>query len=334
MHNKNVILTECQQNDIIKTFPKIELSYETYHNKVLQEKDGDVFLAIPQGKKYFAWLKSLFECILLEIVENKKICDITIYSVEYAHSKHVNTPKGGGYSAGYGTGTGTGIGTIFYGTLFSFENDKRQCFCIEDVYYYMNKNVCNYPFLNKLDLFHDFFNSGINQNNSDNVDILFGLPIITTNITEIYTIVKSLPYKIKNIQYYNQNGRKYNAYITNTYINTTLPKKEIVFRVRPDSTNDIYHLYNVDKISKKEVFYDIAYIPSYTTSVMMNNIFRKIKENGNLDLLEESDDEEEFENEDPHKFVNLDKFCNMNCIYNSRFKKWTPVSIAPNNGQL
>ena len=34
----------------------------------------------------------------------------------------------------------------------------------------------------------------------------------------------------------------------------------------------------------------------------MNNIFRNIKENTNLDALEESDDEEEFEN------ISLDKY--------------------------
>jgi hypothetical protein len=60
----------------------------------------------------------------------------------------------------------------------------------------------------------------------------------------------------------------------------------------------------------------------------MNKIFRKIKENANLDFLEESDDEEEFESEDPHKFVDLDKSYNMLCVYNHKFKKWVPVRIA------
>ena len=42
-------------------------------------------------------------------------------------------------------------------------------------------------------------------------------------------------------------------------------------------------------------YYDIACIPDYKTSVMMNSLFRDIKENRNLDFLEESDSEEEFE---------------------------------------
>ena len=40
---------------------------------------------------------------------------------------------------------------------------------------------------------------------------------------------------------------------------------------------------------------------------MMNSLFRTIKENDNLDLLEESDDDEEFENIQIDKFVNLEK---------------------------
>jgi len=60
----------------------------------------------------------------------------------------------------------------------------------------------------------------------------------------------------------------------------------------------------------------------------MNNLFRKIKENSNLDLLEESDDEEEFENTAIDKFVYLQKKVRMKCIYNSMFNKWLPVKIV------
>ena len=59
----------------------------------------------------------------------------------------------------------------------------------------------------------------------------------------------------------------------------------------------------------------------------MNNLFRNIKENSNLDLLEESDDEEEFENENKDKFVFLDKTIDMICNYNYKFKKWIPIKV-------
>jgi len=61
---------------------------------------------------------------------------------------------------------------------------------------------------------------------------------------------------------------------------------------------------------------------------MMNGIFRTIKENNNLDALEESDDEDEFENDKIDKYVDLSKSCNFVCVYNNKFKKWTPVRLA------
>ena len=85
---------------------------------------------------------------------------------------------------------------------------------------------------------------------------------------------------------------------------------------------------------KKDLFYNIAMIPDYKTSVFMNNLFRTIKENKNLDLLEESDDDEEFENINEDKFVDLTKTLVMKCVYMSKFRKWKPVSIAPKDAKI
>ena len=66
----------------------------------------------------------------------------------------------------------------------------------------------------------------------------------------------------------------------------------------------------------------------------MNSIFRNIKENANLDKLEESDSEEEFENDNIDKFVYLDKSYYMVCIYNNKFKKWTPIKLAEKGAKV
>ena len=76
--------------------------------------------------------------------------------------------------------------------------------------------------------------------------------------------------------------------------------------------------------------YDIAYIPDYQTSTMMNKLFRNIKENDNLDALEESDDEEEFENMNDDKFVDLEKCVKMECIFNKKFNKYVPIKVVHN----
>ena len=91
------------------------------------------------------------------------------------------------------------------------------------------------------------------------------------------------------------------------------------FIIRPDAQNDIYYVLrsNDEPILPNTM---IAHIPNYKTSVMMNSIFRNIKENRNLDALEESDDE----NEELVPLVDLNKCVRMACTFNSRFKRWQP----------
>ena len=78
------------------------------------------------------------------------------------------------------------------------------------------------------------------------------------------------------------------------------------------------------------MFYSYAVIPDYKTSTMMNDIFRNIKENDNLDALEESDDEEEFENINEDKFISLDMVKIMECSFNIQHSKWSPIKVVYN----
>jgi hypothetical protein len=140
--------------------------------------------------------------------------------------------------------------------------------------------------------------------------------------------------KEKETQYVRQENRQHNAH-EDTRKNVVHPyppivkakekekEKEVVFKVKADVQTDVYHLYGKD-----DALFDTCCIPTYTTSVMMNGIFRTIKENNNLDALEESDDEDEFENDKIDKYVDLNKSCNFVCVYNMKFKKWTPIRVS------
>jgi hypothetical protein len=44
-----------------------------------------------------------------------------------------------------------------------------------------------------------------------------------------------------------------------------------------------------------------------------------------LDALEESDDEEEFENDKEDRFVDLNKVLKMQCCFHPKFRKWVPL---------
>jgi hypothetical protein len=99
-----------------------------------------------------------------------------------------------------------------------------------------------------------------------------------------------------------------------------------VFYINPDLQNDIYYLSSL--AASSIISNNIAHIPDYKTSVFMNKLFRNIKENRNLDALEESDDEEEFENIQIDKFVDLNKVLKMRCNFNYKFQAWVPIQVV------
>jgi hypothetical protein len=111
---------------------------------------------------------------------------------------------------------------------------------------------------------------------------------------------------------------------------------QATFMVRPNIQNDIYELYVLPSatISRNaggggHVFHNFAHISGYKTSVMMNRLFRNITENERLDTMEESEDECDFENTEPDKYVTLTKECKMLCRFNKRFCRWVPIELAP-----
>jgi hypothetical protein len=108
---------------------------------------------------------------------------------------------------------------------------------------------------------------------------------------------------------------------------------EAIFKVKATIQDDIYNIYCFDYNGSTEPYCD-AMIPTYKSSVMMNGLFRTIKENANLDRLEESDDDDEFENINEDKFVDLNKSLVMRCVYSRRFRKWQPIGIITDKVKL
>ena len=112
-------------------------------------------------------------------------------------------------------------------------------------------------------------------------------------------------------------------------VDEMLTNIQAIFMVRPNIQNDIYELFvNTSNNRANElVFHNFAHISNYKTSVMMNRVFRNIIENERLDAQEESEDETEFENTDPDKYVSLHKELLMMCRFNKRFCRWVPVQL-------
>lgn len=105
---------------------------------------------------------------------------------------------------------------------------------------------------------------------------------------------------------------------------------QATFIVRPNIQNDIYELFvkNTSSRNNELMFHNFAHISSYKTSVMMNKLFRNIVENARLDAQEESEDEVEFENTEPDKYVSLHKEFIMVCQFHKRFCRWVPIQLS------
>ena len=322
---------------ILSEFPNIKLSYENItHNKV---SNYDIVLAVPEGKKCFAWFTTYQEknvCLIMELAENKQITNIKIMNAVFKSDMV--------------------FGTIFYGTMFY--HSRNNFFTLEDIFYYKGVDVSRNSWLKKFELFNKIMSDDIKQVSYNKNFIVFGLPLLSNNVDELQNKLTHIKYKIKTIQFRIFNISNKSLFVS--FANLTCPnvettktpqnksvvgvvkipklevpihsyqnykkRKEIVFNVKADVQNDIYHLYCKDDTSLEN--FNVAFIPNYTTSVMMNKLFRNIKENINLDALEESDDEDEFQNEKEDRFVNLEKTYNMMCSYNYKFKKWTPLRLA------
>ena len=193
-------------------------------------------------------------------------------------------------------------GTVLYGTMIH----KRgiQCFLMDDMFMFQGfKLNCNYE--TKLDIFNTLFTKYVCSSVYVKSQLLIMLPEISM------TPNRTPSYKVYNIRIINLQGP------TKYY---KLKSQNKFFTVKPTIKSDIYELYEYGH------FHSFAFIDTYKRSVMMNDLFRVVNENHNLDLIEESDSEEDFENINPSKYI-LDKEYTMECCWNNKVKKWIPLSV-------
>lgn len=99
---------------------------------------------------------------------------------------------------------------------------------------------------------------------------------------------------------------------------------ETVFAMMADPTYDLYRLYAAGYGGLLE-FYDYACVIDRATSKWLNSEFRLIRENANIDAIEESDDEADFNDVRDNKYTNLEKQIVVRCRYIKRLQKWIPV---------
>jgi hypothetical protein len=325
-------LSNVEIQTILKRLPHFEASYETIlHKNHPSNENYNVGLAIPFGKKYYLWF-SFFQdrnvCFLMELNREKKIVKISI-------KEYGKIP------------VGLALGTLLYvSCLEERETTHNNKYFLEDIYYYKGQPVYKSLYSAKLGVMDDFF-----QNCPPTLSIY--LPEMWWNGEE----PPAIHYPVHHIQYRCLNH--YSPYLNkskevnvvkpmpptipnpiNIIENTFKPdyrkpqyRLPTVFIVSANIKFDIYNLHAFGRNNSNE-YYGVASIPTFNTSVFMNHLFRNIRENINLDYIEESDDEEDFENIKEDKYVDLKKRLLMECVFNPKFKKWIPIKVVDNHRRV
>ena len=339
-------LSPNQLSHITKRFPHFELSYETNLTNQKNNSEYTLAVAIPSGKKVFAWFTFHEDndvCYLLDLNKDKKISRATNMNINVDSS--------------------LALGTIVYGTIISeevIENVSKMTswFIVEDIYYYKGISMKKCTFNDKLNALEDFMNIIAEQQLKNTMK--FVLPVMwITSPTDILSInlPANIAYLPHHIQYRTMDSicpyinvflnRKMNIAVEQKKqdlpsshiikykmdLSKTQYKYVTVFQVTADIQFDIYNLFAYGK-NKLPVFYNIAYVPNYNSSVFLNGLFRNIRENKNLDYIEESDDDDDFQNLAEDKYVDLSKTLLMECVFHNKFKRWIPIKVVDNRAKV
>jgi len=293
------MLTYYHQVSLLKRFPKDFKLYNGHivHNKVYL--NTDYYRIIPKGKKYFLWF-------------TKHKCNAVSYFLEKGRYKTeiVNILN---FDVCFDSNLTIGKGTICYGTLFKC--GKIMYFSIEDVLYYKSTNVHMLSWTNKFTILANIM-SQTKQVCYTNCNVVIGVPIITTDKLKALKEIQNIPYTPYSLEYINASNNKICIQLVSSIPNTI---NTGIFKLTASVKSDIYNVF----CERHNI--GIACVPNYKTSVMLNKLFRNIKENQNLDTLEESDDEEDFEDISEDKYVYLEKEYIFECVYNKKFNMWTPI---------
>lgn len=333
----------------------MKISYEI---NTYKKVSASGFYIIPRGKKCIVWLtvyKGAQEAIFFDVDprDHSKIKFVSIRAIHPSQQFHFNDFQGSG--------------TVLYGTLFTHGPDQQQFFAVENIHVYDNACVDHLNVVQKDELLYTLFSkSGPSPttravNASAHVQVLFGVAVKCGTYAEALKTANTpsiVPYSVYAIQgrFHTQTDNKYyqncqsqgggNKYPLKPLLaegdnkrplkplcgGGSAPLNTKLFMVSPQHLVDMYTLRcPITNVVEPEP----AHVGDYKTSVLLNSIFRTVRENASLDAAEESEDEEVFQ---ASQQMHIEGYISssspperaMICTYNYKFKRWVPLRLGPN----
>lgn len=322
-------------NDILTQYPKLEFSYETITHKKIPSY-YDICLAIPHAKKCVIWFtfhEGRNKCVLIELNRAKAFSNVEVIKESFVLNPLY-------------------LGTIVFGSFI--QNKIDSLFIVEDILMHEGTVLNKMVFGEKIGLIEIFLKVQKSLCYEEKPPISFYLPVFWkshTNNDETIIPYELISYPLHHIQYRSLTSivphlnfipnndmvvvkpitskfvpRTQKKTMNNRHSSREQTKYITTFVIKADSQTDVYNLYAYDE-QRILNLYDVAYIPNCKSSVYMNSLFRNIKENYNLDLIEESDDEDDFEDVREDKYVDTNLEIVMDCVYHTKFKRWVPIKV-------
>lgn len=353
-----------EQQTVLSRFPKFELSYE----KISHKKVSDSYtlaIAIPRGKKYFVWFSFHLErnvCFMLETNKDKKIINVRIVENKFNKELSLGTVL-------YGSVISDEVNPnkwVFAAEDIYYYRGKSVISCtfnqkLEFIRKIMVNNINSQnhskhakedtiSMVCVLPIMWITHGGGVAADTIPSPQMSrIGYPVHHIKYVEPYRIspycnvivnkfggscetgdeiVKKDVFKKEHLPIpFMSSPIKFNY-------SAPIYKLGAIFKVIADIQFDIYHLYARGKTIDEFIYVGVAGVPTYKTSVYLNSLFRKIRENENIDYIEESDDEEDFQKVDLSKYVDPEKEIEMECEFNFKHKKWIPYNVCPKGTRI
>jgi hypothetical protein len=219
------------------------------------------------------------------------------------------------------------LGTIVSGVIYEEEQEgqveRHKVFVIDDIHMYRGHTLARKTFRDKSGYLFDFLKN-------QRYDVPIVLPVFWNTDVDSSPMDREIPYTVRHYQY--RSSSRILPHLCMSIIkkpgsgiavarpppsvleseNTSLIKrrfqmnwrfdfskpvyrKTAFFYVRADTMFDVYFLGAMDMGRQENtiVYCQNALVQNYKTSVFLNGVFRNIRENANIDTIEESDDEDD-----------------------------------------
>ena len=333
------VISGEEMNRFMETFPSksIRISYGKKLHKKSDVPSQSIHVVVPKGMKAYAWFTSYKGNPVCAVIETDRRGEPSKIKIRPA----IFEPD-------------LSYGTVMYGTMVSSTAGSHQYIVCENIFQYKGRDMSHSSYVEKVATIQKLLHEDISSTVYSHNFLSFATPctfsefdaamhtMINSNLmayspycVQVWKKTHSQPCGMVHLVAAAEFDMKMGGGGGRGTVETSDrrgPVKSIVPRTStqhtstPRTTNlmitceaeqDTYSYYDTRTKTRKYLC-----VPTFKDSVTLNAIFRNYKENANLDALEESDDEDEFEDVSDTKYSNVGMERSISCKYDTKLSGW------------